>query len=103
MKLSSDRACRLLVILVLTFGGTFFAGTARSAEIQAGISQVDITPPLGGKTVGYSSAGTTDGVHDEISARILVLKSSDTTVAVVTFDSIKRGFSARILDTIRRS
>lgn len=86
MRRSSDRACWLLTIVILTLGGTVLGGTARSAEIQAGIAQVDITPPLGGKTVGYSSAGTTDGVHDEISARILVLKSSDTTIAVVTFD-----------------
>ena len=59
---------------------------AGEAKIEAGLAQVDITPPVGGKTRGYSSAQPTDGVHDPVSARILVLKSEDTSVALVSCD-----------------
>jgi hypothetical protein len=60
-------------------------GVAR-AEIQAGVAQVDITPPVGGLTEGYSSAPPTDGVHDPISARVLVLSSGGSTIAIAVCD-----------------
>ena len=56
------------------------------AEIQAGLAKVDITPPIGGTTTGYASAPPTDGVHDQISARVLVLKSSQSCIAIVACD-----------------
>lgn len=60
--------------------------TATSGEIEAGIAVVDITPPIGGTTTGYSNAPPTDGIHDRISARILFLKSSETKLALVALD-----------------
>lgn len=70
--------------------GMLFAVTAvtRSAEqgIWAGIATADITPPVGGKTTGYSSAKPSDGIHDPLSARVLLLRSADTTVALVVWD-----------------
>jgi neutral ceramidase len=59
---------------------------AAAAEISAGVAMADITPPIGGRTTGYASAQPTDGVHDPLSARVLVLKSSQTTVAIVVWD-----------------
>lgn len=59
---------------------------AHAAGIQAGVASVDITPPVGGKTTGYSSAQPTDAVHDPLSARVLVLKTDDVTVALVSWD-----------------
>jgi hypothetical protein len=59
---------------------------AQGAEIQAGVAQVDITPPIGGNTVGYAGAQPTDGIHDDVSARILVLESGETSVAIVVCD-----------------
>jgi hypothetical protein len=60
----------------------------RAAEIECGIAQADITPPVGGDTTGYQSAEPTDGVHDPVSARVLVLKSraSNLSVALVSCD-----------------
>lgn len=57
-----------------------------SAEIQAGLAQVDITPPVGGKTTGYASAQPTDGIHDEVSARVLILKTNQKCIALVACD-----------------
>ena len=56
------------------------------AEIHVGLSQVDITPPIGGLTTGYSSAKPTDAIHDPVSARVLVLKNELTCVALVVCD-----------------
>jgi hypothetical protein len=60
--------------------------TTASAEISAGIAVVDITPPAGGHSEGYAPKETTDGVHDPITARVLVLKSDQTSIAIVVWD-----------------
>lgn len=59
---------------------------SRGAEIRAGLAKVDITPPVGGKTTGYSGAPPTDGIHDRISGRVVVLESGETCVALVAVD-----------------
>ena len=46
-----------------------------NAKILVGLAEVDITPPPGGLTTGYASAKPTDGVHDPVSARVVLLKS----------------------------
>lgn len=56
------------------------------AEIRVGLSQADITPPIGGLTTGYSSARPTDGIHDPVSARVMVIESGETRVALVACD-----------------
>ncbi len=54
--------------------------------ILAGITMVDITPPLGGSRMGYETPPPSDGVNYPITARVLVLQSGPTTVALVTWD-----------------
>lgn len=56
------------------------------AEIRVGLSLVDITPPIGGLTTGYSSAKPTDGIHDPVSGRVMVLQSDQQCVALVVCD-----------------
>ena len=72
--------------LALFLAGLFLLPTALQAEIRVGLSQVDITPPIGGLTTGYASAKPTDGVHDPVSARVLLLESEQTRVALVVCD-----------------
>jgi hypothetical protein len=55
-------------------------------EISAGVAVVDLTPPLGGQTVGYASPAPTDGVNYPITARVLVLQTGGTSVAIVAWD-----------------
>jgi hypothetical protein len=57
-----------------------------AAGIRAGVARVDITPPAGGLTAGYAGAPPTDGVHDPLSARVLVLASGKSTAALVVCD-----------------
>ena len=56
------------------------------AEINIGLSKVDITPPIGGLTTGYSSAKPTEAIHDPITARVVVLQSEKSCVALVACD-----------------
>ncbi len=72
-------AWTLLVALFL------FPGLVRG-EIKVGLAQADITPPIGGYTTGYTAAEPTTGVHDPVSARVVVLKSAQVTVALVSCD-----------------
>ena len=66
--------------------GLCLVTTTLHAEIRVGLSTVDITPPIGGLTTGYSSAKPTDGVHDPVSARVMVLESEEECVALVVCD-----------------
>jgi hypothetical protein len=76
--------CLTRILLVIAAIG--LPVTSLRAEIRVGLAAVDITPPIGGLTTGYSSAQPTDGVHDEVSARVLVLESGQQCVALVVCD-----------------
>ena len=56
------------------------------AEIRVGLAQTDITPPIGGTTAGYASAEPTVGVHDPLTARVMVLQSDDRCIAMAVCD-----------------
>ena len=64
------------------------ATVARSAELHVGAAAVVITPPVGMPMAGYYHARAADGVHDELHATALVLKSDDTQAALVSLDLI---------------
>ena len=72
--------------LFLIFTGLFLVSPCAAAGIRVGLSQVDITPPVGGLTTGYASARPTDGIHDPVSARVLVLESDQARIALVVCD-----------------
>ncbi len=59
---------------------------SEEAVIRVGMAKADITPPIGGNTTGYSSAQPTVGVHDPLYAKVLVLNSATSTVAIVSWD-----------------
>ncbi|MBA7504758.1 hypothetical protein ES706_03412 [subsurface metagenome] len=58
------------------------------AQLQAGVAQVDITPPIGGLMYGYSARGTnvSEGINDLLYAKALVLDDGNTKIAIVTVD-----------------
>jgi neutral ceramidase len=80
--MKTNRSQRLFFFCV----GFWLLSTPLRAEIRVGVAQVDITPPVGGLTTGYSSAKPTDGVHDPVSARVLVIESGDKCVAMAVCD-----------------
>src|SRR5438128_7602800 len=74
---------RGLGILVLLVPGL----AAGETILRAGVSRIDITPPVGHAMGGYGSrtAGAT-GTHDPLYVTVLVLESGETSVAFVTCD-----------------
>lgn len=73
-----------LFLFIILFAGHGFA-SART--FRAGVTKVDITPPLGYEMWGYSDrAGGATGVLDKLYARVLVLDDGQTSLALVTLD-----------------
>lgn len=63
------------------------SGQALADELMAGTAKVDITPPVGYPMGGYEARkGPSTGVHDRLYARALVLKTSTTSLAIVSCD-----------------
>jgi neutral ceramidase len=61
-----------------------------TAELQAGAAVADITPPIGGRMAGYGDRlfAVSEGVHDPLTARALVLTDGEDSAAIVTLDLI---------------
>lgn len=75
---------------------------AVAAELRAGAGRLDITPPLGIPLWGYSVRHDegSEGVHDPLEARILVLEVAKTRVALVGLD-LGRAPTRQSMATIR--
>ena len=74
---------------------------ASGKELMAGVSRVEITPPAGSPMGGYSAReGPATGVHDPLYATVLVLKTAELTVAIVSCDL--RSFPSERVVTLAR-
>ncbi|MCW2607589.1 MAG: hypothetical protein JWO60_2282 [Frankiales bacterium] len=63
------------------------ATSTPGGTLRAGAAQVDITPKLGGTTLGYVRPDmAVDGVHTRLTGRALVLEDGDTRVALLATD-----------------
>lgn len=80
------------------------AGSARSAELRVGAATTVITPPLGVPLAGYYHERGSDGVHDDLYSRALVLEKDGVKAALVSLDLIRtrRGFVERARELIER-
>ena len=68
--------------------------------IRAGISEVNITPPVGVSMCGFAARkGPSEAIHDELFARALVLDNGETQVAIVGADVIS--FAPDLVNRIR--
>ncbi|MBL8187667.1 MAG: hypothetical protein JNK38_06650, partial [Acidobacteria bacterium] len=71
--------------LLILFCSLALAGNAQN--LRAGVSRVDITPPLGVDLWGYfDRSGPANGKLDPLFARVLVLDDGRKSVAVITLD-----------------
>jgi hypothetical protein len=65
-----------------------YHGSAAGGSLQAGAAVVDITPETDLLMGGYDMLRTSDGVHDPIYARALVLKRGELEMALVAVDLV---------------
>jgi neutral ceramidase len=86
-KSSNWRRVRIAVLLAGIELATVAAGHA--AGLRLGSARVDITPPTGFPLEGYEARkqGST-GVHDSLYARVVVVKSAETSIAFVACDLV---------------
>lgn len=64
----------------------FFCVATQAAEVRVGLARTDLTPPVGGLTTGYSSAEPTDGIHDPVSATVVLFETDQQRIALVSCD-----------------
>jgi hypothetical protein len=71
------------------------------AALQAGVAQVEITPPTGLSMYGYGSRkGTSIGTLDPLMARVLVLTAGEKSLALVVLD-LGRVFAPAWIERLR--
>lgn len=75
--------------LLAIFAAIAFAGPAQSADLQVGAATTVITPPLGVPLAGYYHERGSDGVHDDLYSRALVLEKDGVKTALVSLDLIR--------------
>ena len=95
-------------IIAVLAAGLLAAGTGVRAEpLQAAVAQVDITPPPGFLLDGYpdpDSSRIATGTRDPLFARILILRSGETRLALVDLDLVEvlgPAYIARLRDATR--
>jgi len=77
--------CLLLIILLLP---AVCVSWLEAAELQTGIAEVDITPPLGYRMAGYFRERLNTGTHDPLRAKALVLRQGEQQAALIFCDLI---------------
>src|SRR4051812_29189366 len=89
-----SRSISVFVALILL---TLFAGCStqpRSAsnvasnQLQAGMAEIDITPPTGHRMAGYYDERLATGTHDPLKAKALVLRQGDEQLSFVFCDLV---------------
>jgi len=92
------------LIIALCFLHTTLVAQSREGTgiLRAGISKVDITPQKHVKLSGYASrTGYSEGVHDPLSARVIVFENNGKRVVLVSTDII--GFYDGTADYLRKA
>jgi neutral ceramidase len=76
---------RFAAFLILLLGVSF---EAAAKELYAGLARVEVTPPAVGSPMGgYAERkGPSTGIHDPLFATVLLLKSAETTIAIISCD-----------------
>jgi neutral ceramidase len=77
-----------------------------SEELLAGAVEIDITPPVGTGFAGYGARkGSSLGVHDPLLAQLLLLKSGEDQLVLITMDLLGVGldFARRVRAGIQQA
>jgi len=98
-RLASIACCGVVLLVVASM-----TPVASAADLEAGSTQVDITPPSGQPMYGYFDRITkhqvASGTLDPLYARVLVLQAEDKRAALLTLD-LGRTFDDSWLDRLR--
>jgi neutral ceramidase len=86
MRNPQKTMCFMRIILFLIVLAA--AGIVNSAEVRVGSAAVVITPPIGTPLAGYYETRISQGVHDDLYAKALVLVCGGTRAAMVCCDLI---------------
>lgn len=87
MKARSFVVCVLTCAVLMLVSTPSGAGTA--SELKAGMAKVDITPDKPVRMSGYASRkGLSTGVHDPLSARVMVFQQGDKRLVLLSTDLI---------------
>ena len=81
----------IVVVLMISFLCGVFPShaAARAGTLRAGIAKIDITPDKPVKMSGYGARkALSDGVHDPLSARIIVFENDGRRLVIVSSDLI---------------
>ncbi|HOW69842.1 MAG TPA: hypothetical protein PKY77_04505 [Phycisphaerae bacterium] len=78
------RVCTCLMALALGESG----GYTTAADLAAGVTSVDITPPQGWRLCGYFHERINTATHDPLHAKAAVLRQGETRMAMVFCDLI---------------
>ncbi len=65
-----------------------FCQEKSSSDLQAGVAEVDITPPVGHRMAGYFDERLSTGTHDPLQAKAVVLRQGKEEVAMVFCDLV---------------
>jgi hypothetical protein len=84
-RLSFTSIMRIVVFSLLLFAA---AEAQSSIQLNAGLARVDITPSASMQMYGYANrkCGSSNGTHDPLHAKALVLESGGRRIAIVTLD-----------------
>jgi neutral ceramidase len=80
--------CEVMRILILPLVAVLAATAWAQPVLKAGVARVEITPSSSMPMYGYANrkCGPSNGVHDPLFAKALVLEAGDTRLAIVTMD-----------------
>ncbi len=84
MNMLASPAARPIVLAILLLASLRIPTGA--AVLEAGVAEVDITPPLGHRMAGYFNERLATGVHDPLHAKTIVLRQGRQRVALIFCD-----------------
>lgn len=98
------RAIAMLCLPVLLFGCTVMTpklfAQASGEELQVGVAEVDITPPVGFPMAGYYHERLATGSRDPLKAKAMVFRQGETKAAFVVADLT--GIARDLCEAVRR-
>jgi hypothetical protein len=77
-----------VVFLVTAMAAWTAASQPAPAPLQAGLAEIEITPPIGYRMDGYFTERLSTGVKDPLKAKALVFQQGNTRIALVVCDVI---------------